>query len=1191
MSTVTDFIRLDKEYSALLNAIRQDRKTKTPMPVLVTGLCDGALDATFVSAIKDLKSDDCGTVLILAPDEKSAVRLTSFLKKNGVEAGFYVARDLTFYNITASHEYEHERLCVLSGILGGRYDAIVTTPDAALSFTIPQKRLLELRREIEYGKTLIDTDELCSFLLRLGYVRVEMVEAPGQFATRGGIFDIFPAVAKFFDSDGNEFLQSAPFRIELFGDEIDRLELFDVETQRMSTSLDKVELYPSREILLDDSSREALVDVISAQLKKAKDDNARSELKQELEIIKTGRELNFLDKYISVVYPEQVCLLDYFPEKSIVLLKDTAAINDRIKSSEALLAQTVQDILEGGTVSAKYAMYSKDFSYFRNYLGGVVDVYFNALSQTSLGERLAGIFNFRTKHMISYGDNFSLLCEDIELYKRSSYRIYILAENEAAAKNLSELLRENGEMTVVDTNNALHELPMNVIVIGCGDGVRGYELSTPKVAVLSTVGDDRDRGFSASSLKRRRRRKKGTEAILSYNDLEVGDLVVHEIHGLGQYMGIENLKVDGVSRDYINIRYAGSDKLFLPVEKLDMVSKYIGAHSDDGLIKLSKFGGAEWNRAKSKARAAVKDIAKELIKLYAERERREGFAFPADDALQADFEASFEYEETEGQLAAIEDVKRDMESSRPMDRLVCGDVGFGKTEVAMRAAYKAVLGGKQVAILVPTTILALQHYQTFVSRMRAFGVSVDMISRFRTPKQQAHSLRKLKRGETDVIIGTHRLIGKNIEFKDLGLLIVDEEQRFGVAQKEKLKQLAGNVDVLTLTATPIPRTLNMAMGGIRDISVLDEAPGDRLPVQTYVLDHDELIIIEAIRRELRRGGQVFYLYNYVEGIELCATKIANAIPEARITVAHGKMDKEELEEIWSDMLAGEIDILVSTTIIETGVDVPNANTLIVENAHRLGLSQLHQIRGRVGRSSRRAYAYFTFPKDRAINEIAVKRLEAIRDYAEFGAGFKIAIRDLEIRGAGNLLGAEQHGHLDAVGYELYIKLLNEAVLEEKGEPIPEEKDCTLSLRSDAFISERYVPYSAQRMGLYKRIAMLETREDREDIIDELIDRYGDIPRPTLDLLTIALVRSAARKCDIVNIVEDISDVKIYPSTFDYDVWAEVLESKQFKGRIRFIGTENLCAVIKKKSGENVPEMLLGLFEDIQKIRVASADAN
>ena len=1184
MSRVTDFIRQDREYVALCDAVKNEKKSKSPLPMLVTGLCEGALDATFVSLIKDLRAEKKNTVLILAADEKSCVKMTSFLKKNGIETGFFVARDLTFYNITASHEYEHERLCVLSGILGGRYDAVVTTPDAALSFTIPQKRLLDLRCEIEYGKTLIEPQELSAFLINLGYVRVEMVDAPGQFATRGGIFDIFPAVASFLDADGNSFIQSAPVRIELFGDEIDRLELFDIETQRMTATLDRVEFYPSREILLDTESKETLLSVISAQLKKVTDDNAKVELKHELDAIQSNRELNFLDKYISIVYPEKVCLLDYFDSKNVVFLKDTVAINDRMKSSQALLCQTIEDVLAAGTVSSKYAVYTHDLAYFKSFLDKSVDIHFNSLSQNVFGDRVAGIFNFRTKHMISYGDNFSLLCEDIVTYKKSLFKIYILTENEAAAKNLSEMLREKGERTVIDTSDnesdAAFELS-DIIMIGYKSNIRGYELSKPKVVILSTVGDDRERGVSASSLKRRRRLKKGTEAILSYNDLEVGDLVVHEIHGLGQYMGIENLKVDGVSRDYINIRYAGTDKLFLPVEKLDMVSKYIGAHSDDGLVKLSRFGGGEWNKAKSKARAAVKDIAKELIKLYAERERREGFAFPEDDACQAEFDSSFEYEETECQLMAIEEVKRDMESSKPMDRLICGDVGFGKTEVAMRAAYKAVLGGKQVAILVPTTILALQHYQTFVSRMRAFGVSVDMISRFRTPKQQAHSLRKLKRGETDIIIGTHRLIGKSIEFKDLGLLIVDEEQRFGVAQKEKLKQLAGNVDVLTLTATPIPRTLNMAMGGIRDISVLDEAPGDRLPVQTYVLDHDELIIIEAIRRELRRGGQVFYLYNFVEGIEMCATKLANAIPEARITVAHGKMDKEELEDIWSDMIAGEIDILVSTTIIETGVDVPNANTLIVENAHRLGLSQLHQIRGRVGRSSRRAYAYFTFPRDRAINEIAVKRLEAIRDYAEFGAGFKIAIRDLEIRGAGNLLGAEQHGHLDAVGYELYIKLLNEAVLEEKGEVIPEKKDCTLTLRCDAFISDKYVPYSAQRMGLYKRIAMIETREDKEDIIDELIDRYGDVPRPTLDLLTVSLVRAAALKCDVVNIVESAVDIKIYPSSFNFDIWGEISESKEFRSRMRFIGTDSLCVVIKKKGGENVPQMLLELFENYQ----------
>ena len=1183
----TDFVREDREYSQLLRAIVQGKSSRSPLPTLVSGLCEGATDAVYASLLKDIKKTDKRAALLVFSEEKECVRMRSFLRKQGLEVGFYVGRDLTFYNITASHEYEHERLKVLSGILEGKYDAIVTTPDAALSYTIPPDRLIAETTVIEYGKTVVEPSALAEKLVTAGYVRVELVDAPGQFALRGGIFDVFPAVARFTDIDGNVTLESAPFRIELFGDEIDRMEIFDASTQRMTATLDRVEFSPAREILPGEEGRATLRKAVSSWFGKSKDARAMEEMTAEIAAIDGGAELNFLDKYITLIYPERVCLLNYFPRQTTVFLRGTTAIYDRIKAAQWHLDQTVEELLEGGTIAPKYTDYARTADAFDMFLDGSVAVHFDSLGQGMSGKKLGAMFSFRTKHMVSYSENLELLCEDIESYKRLGYRVYILAENEAAAKNTCALLSDRGINALTESESGEFDaasMPKGLALVGWKNHIKGYELSTPRIAVLSTVPENREGAYSASSkLKKKRKKKNGTETILSYNDLEVGDFVVHEIHGIGQYMGIENLKVDGVSRDYINIRYAGSDRLFLPTDKLDMVSKYIGAHSDDGLVKLSRFGGGEWNRAKSRAKAAVKDIAKDLIKLYAERERRPGFAFPQDDDLQADFEAAFEYDETEGQLAAIEDIKEDMMRPVPMDRLLCGDVGFGKTEVAMRAAYKAALGGKQVAILVPTTILALQHYQTMTSRMRPFSVNVDMISRFRTPKQQALSLRKLKRGETDIIVGTHRLIGKDIEFKDLGLLIVDEEQRFGVGQKEKLKQMAGNIDVLTLTATPIPRTLNMAMGGIRDISVLDEAPGDRLPVQTYVLEYDELILLEAIRRELRRGGQVFYLYNFVESIDGCAAKLARAIPEARITVAHGKMDKEQLEDIWSEMLAGEIDILVCTTIIETGVDVPNANTLIVESAQRLGLSQLHQIRGRVGRSSRRAYAYFTYPKDKAVNEIATKRLEAIRDYAEFGAGFKIAIRDLEIRGAGNLLGAEQHGHLDAVGYELYIKLLNEAVLEEKGEKIPEKAECTLTMRSDAFISEKYVPYSAQRMGLYKRIAALETREDRDDIIDELIDRYGDIPKATLDLLTIALVRAAAMRCGILNVVEEQSEIRILPSVFDFEVWAELSDDKAYKGRIKLTMSEPPCIIFRKQKGDSVPEMLLELFEKYERI--------
>ena len=669
---------------------------------------------------------------------------------------------------------------------------------------------------------------------------------------------------------------------------------------------------------------------------------------------------------------------------------------------------------------------------------------------------------------------------------------------------------------------------------------------------------------------------------MSYADLSVGDYVVHESHGIGRYLGITTMEVDGVTRDYVTIQYAGSDRLFMPVEKLDKVSKYIGARADDDTLRLSKFGGAEWGKTKAKTKASLKNIAKELIKLYAERMRRPGFAFPKDDDFQRDFESAFEYEETSAQLDATEDIKEDMEKPRPMDRLLCGDVGYGKTEVALRAAYKAIVAGKQVALLVPTTILALQHYQTATSRMRAFAVNVEMLSRFRTDKQQKKIIADIARGDIDLIIGTHRLLSNDIKFSDLGLLIVDEEQRFGVAQKEKIKQAAGTVDVLSLSATPIPRTLNMAMTGIRDISVLDEAPGDRMPVQTYVLEHDDIIIMDAIKRELRRGGQVFYLHNTVETIDGVAAKIAKEIPEATVVTAHGKMDKERLEAIWADMTAGKIDVLVCTTIIETGVDVPNANTLIVDSAHRMGLSQLHQLRGRVGRSSRRAYAYFTYPRGRALSEIAEKRLEAIREYAEFGAGFRIALRDLEIRGAGSILGAEQHGHLDDVGYDMYVKLLNEAVLEEKGEKPAERTECTVTISQDAYLPASYVPSGAQRMALYKRIAHITSQQDADELYDELLDRYGEPPAATGTLLDIALLRHRAEQCGITAVTQSGGDIRIVPSEFDPLIWQEL--SASMPSRLRAVLGSTTYVTLRLRSGEDAVGIINRLFEKYIEIR-------
>ncbi len=1196
MSILTECIRADAEYKHLLMSVLEQRKAKTPLPIMIAGLCEGATDAAYAALCEDITAKKKGSapILLVCSEEKECVRICGMLRKFGARAEFYMTRDLNFYNIVASHEYEYERLKVLSAILHGKLDVVVTTPDAALSYTMPPAEFISSVINLEFDKTVLEIEELERMLLGAGYIRAEMVDAPGQFAKRGGIVDIYPPYAEFTDIDGEKLFGAYPIRIELFGDELDRMEIFDPATQRMTATLSSVEIAPAREILLTPDKKKELRDAIEAQWKRTKDERAKLEMISELAAIDGGLDLNFIDKYISLIYPEKICMLDYLVDLPCVLMRNTASCSERLKASAWHLEQTVRELIENGTIAPRYTDYSKPVSAFEVFCEKNPVLHFDSFGQGMSGKKLGAMFTFRTKHMVTYGDNYGLLCEDIDGYVKTKYKVLLLAENESSAKNLCGYLCDRGFRAMIEAeigDFTLRELPVGTILIVYKQAIRGFELSAVKTVILSTNSESRDMTAGASGkLRTSKKKKSAAERIMSYNDLAVGDFVVHEVHGIGQYMGIENITVDGVRSDYITIRYAGSDKLFLPADKLDSISKYIGAHADDGLVKLSRFGGGEWERSKARAKAAVKEMAKELIKLYAERLRRPGFAFPEDDEIQRDFEAAFGYDETDGQLEAIEEIKKDMMSPVPMDRLLCGDVGFGKTEVALRAAYKAVLGGKQVAILVPTTILALQHYQTVLSRTRGFMVNVDMISRFRTPKQQAQTLRKLKRGEVDIIIGTHRLISKDIEFKDLGLLIVDEEQRFGVAQKEKLKQMAGNVDVLTLSATPIPRTLNMAMGGIRDMSVLDEAPGDRLPVQTYVLEHDDMIVTEAIRRELRRGGQVFYLYNFVDSIDRRAAQLAKEIPEARITVAHGKMDKEQLEDIWGEMLSGEIDILVCTTIIETGVDIPNANTLIVENSQRLGLSQLHQIRGRVGRSSRRAYAYFTFPRDKAVSEVATKRLEAIREYAEFGAGFKIALRDLEIRGAGNILGAEQHGHLDAIGYDLYIKLLNEAVLEERGEKIEKKVDTTLSLKCDAFIPEKYVEYSSQRMELYKKIAAIETPADKDDILDEMIDRFGDIPAPVQNLLTVALVRAMAIKCGIVSVVEDGSEIKIYPSEFDVDIWSELADD--YRGRMGIILTDNPGVKLRKQNGENTPKVLYSLFckcRELQEAKKASKD--
>ncbi len=1122
---LSSVLRQNREYTSLrasLTAPVFERRK----PFCISGLTQGA-EYIFLRCISEDLSDPDNPIVLIFPDEKRASGFCEYLGSCKIKAAYFPSREYCFSNIASSHDYEGERLYVLSSLAKitpreKRAGVICTTAEAILQITISPDSLREKCITVDFDEPL-DTDQLAERLIQAGYTRVDLVESCGQFALRGGIADVYPP-------------SSSPIRIELFGDEIDRMGFFSIETQRFTESINEsIVLPPVRELLFSSEKMEELTETIKRHIRRlghTDEKNARAAevLMSELTSVEHGFELNFADKYLPLLYPEGTSMLDY--QCGAMVIVDSTMAEDRAKAQAVLIEQSIADMVENYELPPqKNGIYLREYEEILGRQSSPV-VLIDSLARSHTGFTPAGIFTFNTRHISAYSGNTALFFEDLTRFRGEGYLCAVICASENEKNSLISEINEGGSTAVsvdsVDLEvDELLKSNKPPVVVMCGEFPGGYELAYPKFVLLD-FSKESVKPSHGNYIKKSKKKKTATEAIMSYADLEVGDVVVHEAYGIGQYMGLENLTIDGSSRDYVHIKYAGSDKLFLPVDQLDHVSKYIGAGSDTGSVKLSKMGGGDWIRAKSKAKASTREMAKELIELYARRKRTKGIAFDPDDDMCREFADSFVYEETDGQLQAIEDIRSDMEKPYPMDRLLCGDVGYGKTEVALRAAFKAVMSGKQVAILVPTTILAYQHYQTFLSRMRAFPVSVDMVSRFRSPAEQAASVRKVARGDTDIIIGTHRLISKDVQFRDLGLVIIDEEQRFGVAQKEKLKQLAVNADILTLTATPIPRTLNMAMGGIVDMSVLEEAPGLRSPVQTYVMEHDESLITEALRRELRRGGQVFYLYNKVEGIYGVADRIEKAIPEARIAVAHGKMDREAIEDVWDALIKGDIDILVCTTIIETGVDIPNANTLIIENAENYGLSQLHQIRGRVGRSSTRAYAYFTYRKGKQLTEIAEKRLSAIKEYAEFGAGFRIALRDLEIRGAGNLLGAEQHGHMDAVGYDMYMKLLEEAVIEEKGEeikkPLPE---CAVDVRCDAFLSKSYIASAPQRMDMYKRIARVENEADYDDIIDELCDRYGEPNSSAVNLCRIAWIRAMGRKCGFTKIEEKDGSVRFY----------------------------------------------------------------
>ena len=1069
----------------------------------------------------------------------------------------------------ASREWERSRLAALYDMARGEAAVVVATADALMQRTLPPKLLSSLAVTLKTGGRA-DLKVLAESLLSAGYTRCDQVEGVGQFALRGGILDVFSP------------LMDQPVRCEFFDDEIDSMGSFDPATQRRTANVTSALLLPAAEVLPSAvpggaaDLAERLLRLAEKLEKKPRTVETAAQLREDAQRLQNGAEVGGLDRYLAAVYPKAAAGVHYLPAESLVFLCERGRVDERVKNTLLQNKQDVEALLEAGVMAGEYGklLLSAEELYTALEDHPVVMMESLPTSRRPLVPR--GLLGMTARQLSSYGGSLETAVTDLEHYRGSGSAVLVLCGGESRANNLQRLLEERRIPAVLDLKNAGMPEPGEVR-ISMGALSAGCEWPTIHLAVLTE-------GQLTGTVRKRAKLKKESsrQKIQSYTDLSPGDLVVHVHHGVGRFAGIQRMPVDGVEKDYIKIDYAGGDCLYVPVTQLDQVSKYIGGGEDQERARLNKLGGTEWAKQKTRAKKAAKDLAKGLTQLYAERQKRPGFAFSPDSPWQQEFEEAFPYAETDDQLRAIAEIKADMERPRPMDRLLCGDVGYGKTEVALRAVMKCVLDGKQAAILVPTTVLAQQHYATAVGRFRDFPVKIEVLSRFTTAKEQKRILSAARSGGVDLLIGTHKLLQKSVEFKDLGLLIIDEEQRFGVTHKERLKEISRQVDVLTLSATPIPRTLNMALSGLRDMSTIEEPPADRQPVQTYVLEHDWALLEDAMRRELSRGGQVYYLHNRVETIDLTASRIQKLLgPEVRVVTGHGKMGERELSAVMQAMVDGEADILVCTTIIETGIDIPNVNTLIIEDADRMGLSQLHQIRGRIGRSVRRAYAYLTFRRGKVLQENAAKRLAAIREYVEFGSGFKVAMRDLEIRGAGNLLGPEQSGYLMTVGYDLYLKLLEEAVLEEQGQEKQIETECSADLTVNAHIPDRYVPSPEQRMDLYRRIAAIRSDEDASDLLDEMLDRYGEAPKSVLALLDVALLRAAAARSGVADISQRKDVLKFTLGVFRPEALVTVCGLHKYKGRLTIAAGDTPALTLKLSPGADVLETARTLVEDLR----------
>ncbi len=1152
-------MKIFKELFSELSGYKSVREAidKNISPVSVTGLSH-IHRAQLISAVNSGKTD-----LVITGTEAEAKKLCDDINMmSGSEtAVLFPSKELVFTPVdSANHEYEYMRIAALSRAVNGSCSTICASIEAVMQPVIPVGVLIAAGIELVSGQE-IDRDKLCLSLTRSGYQRSEKVEGASQFSVRGDIIDIFPVQAY------------KPVRIELWGDEIESISEFDTDTQRRSdVRLEKAEISPAGEILYDGAELADKIEELSKKARGKRMELIREHLGADVRRLRAGEILPHGMKYYPLVYGEPSTVFDYID--GTVIYSDFSNVMDTASGVSMRYNEDVKVLIEDGQLCKGLEGYCLELPRIQQLAEKKVCLYLSNFLQG--GERIEyrRLVSFEAMQTAFWGGEMKQLMEDIVDYRARKYRILLCAGSEKTLPIIRQDLEDEGIPCDIASDGL--ELRPGRVALMSGSLSSGFEYPENKT-VLITQGRAMD-----PVRKRRQHKKNKAEEIRSLADIAEGDLVVHSAHGIGRFIGIRKLEFDGVVKDYITIQYAGTDKLYIPVTQLDMVSKYIGPRDDSG-VKLSKLSSGEWQRTRSNVKRAVKDMARELIALYAKREKSEGFAFYPDDDIQRDFEERFPYVETDDQLTAIGEIKSDMERIRPMERLLCGDVGFGKTEVAFRAAMKCILSGKQCAILAPTTVLAYQHYQTALRRFEHFPVNIELLSRYRSPKQQTEIIKKLAQGRIDLLIGTHKIIQKSVRFKDLGLAIIDEEQRFGVAHKEKFKETFTGVDVLMLSATPIPRTLNMAMSGIRDMSVLEEPPQDRYPVQTYVIEYNTGTVVQAITRELRRGGQVYYIHNHIESILGCADRLRQLLPEARIAVAHGQMSEDEMSDIWEQLVEHEIDILVCTTIIETGVDVPNVNTLIIEDSDRFGLSQLYQLRGRVGRSNRRGYAYFTYKRDKILTEIATKRLNAMREFTQFGSGFRIALRDLEIRGAGSILGGSQHGHMEAVGYDMYLQLLSEAIAEEKGEQPEKVPDCLVDIQIDAHIPEKYISSLNQRIDLYKKIMHVTNDSDKLDLVDELIDRYGEPPKSVMGLIEVSLLRNKAAHLGITEISQKNAQMYFYTEYLTIDQIQAL--SAAYKGRITFNGSGKSYVSVKidpKKRPFEMMKEAVGIIDSAAK---------